>query len=189
MGRQHQTATVQLDFLLPRQFNLTYLDGHQQPQRPVIIHRAICGSLERMLAILIEHTAGRWPFWLSPRQVECLEATDTTAVTQPYARAFPSHAPTGLLLGYACTRAQGHRHDEDAVGAARARRVGRHRCQRRKPVQVSWVGLATAIVRRRSMPDQLSPMFFIPTGGSATLSSACTISSLWSGIRSWSQAP
>jgi threonyl-tRNA synthetase len=69
LGRQHQTATVQLDFLLPRQFNLTYLDSHQQPQRPVIIHRAICGSLERMLAILIEHTAGRWPFWLSPRQV------------------------------------------------------------------------------------------------------------------------
>jgi hypothetical protein len=55
-------------------------------------------------------------------------------------------------LGHVCTRAQGHRHDNYAVGVARARRMGRHRCQGRKPVQVSW-----SFARRRSMPDQLPP--------------------------------
>lgn len=69
LGRKHQTATIQLDFVLPRRFGLAYTDATQQQVQPVIIHRAICGSLERMLAILIEHTGGRWPFWLSPRQV------------------------------------------------------------------------------------------------------------------------
>lgn len=67
-GRSHQTATIQLDFQLPQRFNLSYQDCLGQLQRPVIIHRAILGSIERMLAILIEHYAGKWPFWLNPRQ-------------------------------------------------------------------------------------------------------------------------
>ncbi|RUS26013.1 threonyl-tRNA synthetase [Jimgerdemannia flammicorona] len=68
LGRTHQTATIQLDFQLPRRFGLRYVDEQNRPQTPVIVHRAILGSVERMLAILIEHTGGRWPFWLSPRQ-------------------------------------------------------------------------------------------------------------------------
>jgi threonyl-tRNA synthetase len=69
MGRSHQTATIQLDFQLPQRFGLFYKaeDGSVRP--PVIIHRAILGSFERMLGILVEHTAGKWPFWLNPRQV------------------------------------------------------------------------------------------------------------------------
>lgn len=67
-GRSHQTATIQLDFQLPRRFNLRYSDENDQIQTPVIVHRAILGSIERMMAILIEHTGGKWPFWLSPRQ-------------------------------------------------------------------------------------------------------------------------
>ncbi|KAI9271426.1 threonyl-tRNA synthetase [Sporodiniella umbellata] len=67
-GRSHQTATIQLDFQLPQRFKLSYVDEHDQAQTPVIVHRAILGSVERMMAILIEHTGGRWPFWLSPRQ-------------------------------------------------------------------------------------------------------------------------
>ncbi|KAG1447748.1 hypothetical protein G6F56_009160 [Rhizopus delemar] len=67
-GKSHQTATIQLDFQLPQRFNLNYVDEQDQAKTPVIVHRAILGSIERMMAILIEHTAGKWPFWLSPRQ-------------------------------------------------------------------------------------------------------------------------
>uniref|UniRef100_A0A669CQ80 threonine--tRNA ligase n=1 Tax=Oreochromis niloticus TaxID=8128 RepID=A0A669CQ80_ORENI len=62
IGRYHQCATIQLDFQLPIRFNLTF-------KRPVIIHRAILGSVERMIAILTENYGGKWPLWLSPRQV------------------------------------------------------------------------------------------------------------------------
>ncbi|XP_026782959.3 threonine--tRNA ligase 1, cytoplasmic [Pangasianodon hypophthalmus] len=70
IGRYHQCATIQLDFQLPIRFNLTYIgkDGDDKA-RPVIIHRAILGSVERMIAILTENYAGKWPLWLSPRQV------------------------------------------------------------------------------------------------------------------------
>lgn len=68
LGRSYQCATIQLDFQLPIRFNLEYVDAEEKLRRPVIIHRAILGSVERMFAILTEHTAGKWPFWLSPRQ-------------------------------------------------------------------------------------------------------------------------
>ncbi|KAI8369539.1 threonyl-tRNA synthetase [Radiomyces spectabilis] len=91
-GKSHQTATIQLDFQLPQRFGLKYIDEHDKPQTPVIIHRAILGSVERMLAILIEHTAGKWPFWLSPRQ----------AVVIPVASQFNEYANSvakSLALG------------------------------------------------------------------------------------------
>ncbi|KAM6224801.1 threonine--tRNA ligase 1, cytoplasmic [Rhynchocyon petersi] len=70
IGRYHQCATIQLDFQLPIRFNLTFVshDGDDK-KRPVIVHRAILGSVERMIAILTENYGGKWPFWLSPRQV------------------------------------------------------------------------------------------------------------------------
>ncbi|KAK2492000.1 hypothetical protein MC885_016993, partial [Smutsia gigantea] len=70
LGRYHQCATIQLDFQLPIRFNLTYVgkDGDDK-KSPVIIHQAILGSVERMIAILSENYGGKWPFWLSPRQV------------------------------------------------------------------------------------------------------------------------
>jgi threonyl-tRNA synthetase len=68
LERKHQCATVQLDFQLPRRFELEYFGEDGRLHTPVIIHRAIFGSLERMLAIVLEHTAGKWPLWLSPRQ-------------------------------------------------------------------------------------------------------------------------
>ncbi|KAG9488385.1 hypothetical protein GDO78_007933, partial [Eleutherodactylus coqui] len=70
IGRYHQCATIQLDFQLPIRFNLTYVspDGDDK-KRPVIIHRAILGSVERMIAILTENYGGKWPLWLSPQQV------------------------------------------------------------------------------------------------------------------------
>ncbi|KAF9430245.1 54S ribosomal protein L39, mitochondrial [Podila epigama] len=68
LDRRHQTATIQLDFQLPQRFGLQFYDAQGEKQSPVIVHRAVLGSVERMMAILIEHTGGRWPFWLSPRQ-------------------------------------------------------------------------------------------------------------------------
>jgi threonyl-tRNA synthetase len=93
LKRDHQCATIQLDFQLPQNFKLEYMtaekstkkaDGEDKADgaiestsselgpgraRPVMIHRAIVGSFERFIAILIEHFAGKWPFWLSPRQI------------------------------------------------------------------------------------------------------------------------
>uniref|UniRef100_A0A8C3YNP7 threonine--tRNA ligase n=1 Tax=Catagonus wagneri TaxID=51154 RepID=A0A8C3YNP7_9CETA len=70
IGRYHQCATIQLDFQLPIRFNLTYVSKEGDDKKnPVIIHRAILGSVERMIAILSENYGGKWPFWLSPRQI------------------------------------------------------------------------------------------------------------------------
>ncbi|KAG7798447.1 hypothetical protein KL944_004589 [Ogataea haglerorum] len=71
LRRWHQCATIQLDFQLPNRFELEYRgkDDSAEVQRPVMIHRAILGSIERMTAILTEHFAGKWPFWVSPRQI------------------------------------------------------------------------------------------------------------------------
>lgn len=73
MERVHQCATVQLDFQLPIRFELQYNTGSKEEgnqfARPVMIHRAMLGSVERMFAVLCEHYGGKWPFWLSPRQV------------------------------------------------------------------------------------------------------------------------
>ena len=71
LGRKHQCATIQLDFQLPKRFSLSYTNENSQPETPVMIHRAILGSIERFFAVLIEHTAGKWPFWLNPKQI-CL---------------------------------------------------------------------------------------------------------------------
>jgi len=76
MKRGHQCATIQLDFQLPIRFNLEYQDENLKVVRPVIIHRAIFGSVERFLAIVIEHTGGKWPFWISPRQVIIVPVAD-----------------------------------------------------------------------------------------------------------------
>jgi threonyl-tRNA synthetase len=69
LGRKHQCATIQLDFQLPLRFGLSFKNNEGKLDRPVMIHRAILGSVERMIAVLCEHTGGRWPLWLSPRQI------------------------------------------------------------------------------------------------------------------------
>ncbi len=76
LGRSWQLGTVQLDYNLPERFDLTYVDEDSRPQRPVMIHRAPMGSLERMVAILLEHTGGRFPLWLAPQQVAVLPVSD-----------------------------------------------------------------------------------------------------------------
>ncbi|MGH0181306.1 UNVERIFIED_CONTAM: hypothetical protein FKN15_006885 [Acipenser sinensis] len=88
IGRYHQCATIQLDFQLPIRFNLTYVsnDGDDK-KRPVIIHRAILGSVERMIAILTESYGGKWPLWLSPSQVMVIPVGPTC---EDYAKAVQS---------------------------------------------------------------------------------------------------
>ncbi|KAG7335490.1 hypothetical protein KOW79_000183 [Hemibagrus wyckioides] len=76
IGRQHQCATIQLDFQLPIRFDLEYVGADGQTHRPVMVHRAVLGSLERMIAILAENFGGKWPFWLSPVQVMVLPVGD-----------------------------------------------------------------------------------------------------------------
>ena len=76
LGRERQLATAQLDFVQPERFNLEYTDNEGKKQRPVMIHRAVAGSLERFMAIMIEHFAGNFPLWLSPVQVAVIPVAD-----------------------------------------------------------------------------------------------------------------
>ena len=69
IGRQWQCGTIQCDFLLPERFELNYIDDNGQQAQPVMLHRAILGSLERFIGTLIEHYAGNFPLWLAPNQV------------------------------------------------------------------------------------------------------------------------
>ncbi len=72
IGREHQLATVQLDVNLPERFDLSFINEQGQKERPVVIHRAISGSLERFMGVMIEHFAGAFPTWLSPVQVKVI---------------------------------------------------------------------------------------------------------------------
>ncbi len=72
IGREHQVATVQLDFVMPERFNLEYIAEDGSKQRPVMIHCALLGSIERFMSVYIEHTAGRFPVWLAPEQIRIL---------------------------------------------------------------------------------------------------------------------
>ncbi len=79
IGRQWQLGTVQLDYVLPERFGLSYTGPDNQPHRPVMIHRAPFGSMERFMGILIEHFAGAFPLWLAPEQVRVLPISDKVA--------------------------------------------------------------------------------------------------------------
>ena len=76
IGREWQCGTIQLDMQLPKRFNLTYVDSDGSLKEPIMIHRVVYGSLERMIAVLIENFAGAFPTWLSPVQVKILNISD-----------------------------------------------------------------------------------------------------------------
>jgi len=76
IGRKWQCATIQLDYQMPERFDLKYIGADNTEHRPVVIHRAIFGSFERFIALLIEHFAGAWPLWLAPVQVVVLPISD-----------------------------------------------------------------------------------------------------------------
>jgi len=78
LGREWQCATVQLDYNIPKRFDVTYRDADGKDKTVIMIHRVILGSIERFIATLIEHYAGKFPLWLSPTQVSVLSITDET---------------------------------------------------------------------------------------------------------------
>jgi threonyl-tRNA synthetase len=78
LKREHQLGTIQLDYNMPERFDLRFIDAQDREQRPVMIHRAMLGSLERFLGILIEHCGGAFPLWLAPEQVRVLSITERT---------------------------------------------------------------------------------------------------------------
>ncbi len=77
IGREHQVATIQLDFVQPERFGLQYADTEGGFQRPIMIHCALLGSIERFLSVFIEHTAGWFPLWAAPEQIRILTINDT----------------------------------------------------------------------------------------------------------------
>jgi threonyl-tRNA synthetase len=100
LGRSWQCSTIQVDFNLPERFRMSYTGGDGNDHQPIMIHRALMGSLERFIGVLIEHYAGAFPLWLAPEQVRIMNITDDQAeyCQQVYAR----------------LRAQGIRIEQDA---------------------------------------------------------------------------
>jgi threonyl-tRNA synthetase len=97
IGRDWQCGTTQVDFNLPERFGAFYIDANGEKKTPVMVHRAICGSMERFLGILIEHHAGHFPLWLAP--VQAVVAT-ITSDADDYAREVVAAARRfGLRVG------------------------------------------------------------------------------------------
>jgi threonyl-tRNA synthetase len=109
MGRSWQLGTCQLDFYMPERFELTYTSAEDVEERPVMIHRAVTGSIERFLGILIENGAGAFPFWLAPEQARVLPVSDRHAAYAEEVR--------GRL------RREGLRAEVDARGESVGRRI------------------------------------------------------------------
>ncbi len=82
LGRQWQCGTLQLDFVLPQRLGATYVGKDGQEHVPIMLHRAILGSLERFIGILLEHTGGNLPFWLAPTQIAIATLNDTPALVE-----------------------------------------------------------------------------------------------------------
>jgi threonyl-tRNA synthetase len=76
IGRKWQLGTIQVDYNLPERFDLTYTGADDRPHRPIMIHRAPFGSMERFVAVLLEHTAGKFPLWLTPDQAVVLPISE-----------------------------------------------------------------------------------------------------------------
>lgn len=103
IGREWQTGTLQLDFQIPRRFNLKYTDAKGRKKTPVVIHRVIYGSLERFIGILIEHFGGALPLWLSPEQVWVIPVGSSH---RKYAREIAGKLKNEGLRGEAKTEAE-----------------------------------------------------------------------------------
>ena len=163
LGRKWQCATIQLDYQMPQRFDLKYVGADNREHRPVVIHRAIFGSFERFMALLIEHFAGAFPLWLAPVQVRLLPLADRHL---DYARATKSALETAGLraelderqekIGYKIREAQlqkipymlviGDREAAEGTVAVRTRAGGD---QGARPV-AEFVATATTEVRDRA---------------------------------------
>ena len=95
IGRKWQIGTIQVDYMMPENFDLYYTGSDNQKHRPVMIHRALFGSMERFIALLIENTAGKFPFWLAPVKATILPVSDKF---EDYANQVASHLNEALDL-------------------------------------------------------------------------------------------
>lgn len=98
IGREHQVATVQLDFVQPERFQLEYAAGDGSLQRPVMIHCALMGSIERFLSVYIEHTAGKFPVWVAPEQVRVITVNQEPPTVEFAAKLEAGAKELGLRL-------------------------------------------------------------------------------------------
>lgn len=81
-GKEDTAFTVQYDFVMPKRFNLTYKDSHNTDQEAVVVHRSSIGAIERVIAFLIENTAGRFPIWLAPEQIRIIQVKDSPQLSE-----------------------------------------------------------------------------------------------------------
>ena len=103
LGRSWQLGTIQVDYNLPERFELEYIGSDNQPHRPVMIHRAPFGSMERFISILIEHTAGKFPLWLTPDQFAILPISDKWI---PYSEGIKAKLAAEDIRGFIDDRAE-----------------------------------------------------------------------------------
>jgi threonyl-tRNA synthetase len=172
IGRLWQLGTIQLDYNAPERFDLEYVGEDNAAHRPVVIHRAVSGSFERFLAILIEHFAGAFPVWLSPEQVRVLPISDeladvARAVTEKMkAAGIRAHLETSESLNYRIRQAEvmkvpymaviGKREAEAGTIAVRARGEGKKQ---------DVVGVDAFIERVR---DEIATRALMSAAGSAS---------------------
>ncbi len=103
LGRSWQLGTIQVDYNLPERFKLEYIGSDNQPHRPIMIHRAPFGSMERFISILIEHTAGKFPLWLAPDQYALLPVSDRLI---PYCQEIQAKLNLAGATGYIDERSE-----------------------------------------------------------------------------------
>ena len=103
LGRKWQLGTIQVDYILPERFKLEYTGSDNQPHRPVMIHRAPFGSMERFISILIEHTAGKFPLWLAPDQFAILPISDRF---NEYSNKIAAELEAKNIIGYVDSRSE-----------------------------------------------------------------------------------
>jgi threonyl-tRNA synthetase len=168
LERKWQCATIQLDYQMPERFDLKYVGADNAEHRPVVIHRAIFGSFERFIALLIEHYAGAFPLWLAPVQVAVLPIADRHV---PYARTVRERLTAAGLrvevderqekINYKIREAQlqkvpymlvaGDREAAESTVAVRSREGGNHGAQ---PLD-SFIEAALSEVRAKKKPEGL----------------------------------
>ncbi len=154
IGRTWQCGTVQCDFSMPERFGLEYVGADGQRHTPVMIHRALLGSMERFIGILVEHYAGDLPLWLSPEQVRILPITDT--VNDAAQRALEQFKAAGIRasvdqrnekLGFKIRDAEVHKVPYMAVIGAREAEAGKLSLRRRKEGDLGAQSVDEAIAR------------------------------------------
>ena len=163
IGRSWQLGTIQLDYNAPERFDLEYIGSDNTPHRPVVIHRAVCGSFERFIAILIEHYAGAFPTWLAPEQVRVLSVgQDWDESAQELVKALKDSGVRATLhsretLGYRIREAEmhkipymgvvGEREAADVTVAVRKRGAGK---KQEVMSREDFIALVTEQVRTRA---------------------------------------